>query len=286
MLPSVTRWRERARELVSDVRRIIGRSRAQLRLRDLVMRAGKRNILVVREDLARRYIHGTGIEIGALTAPLRVPPGVAVYHVDRMSRTDLIAHEGPTLIAAGNEPNKIPEITVIDDAACLSRFADQTVDFVIANHVLEHLEDPIGALSNMLRVTRPGGVLMLVLPDPRYTFDAKRAITTVEHAIEDRAHGPEGSREAHYEEWARLIEGLPEPEIPARVAEFARTDARHHFHVWRLRDFMALLLATELPAELVHAQAYLGEFAVVLRRTDDSPWAAYTVTTPPAEPKS
>ena len=231
------------------------------------MRAGKRNIWVVREDLARRYIHGEGIEIGALTSPLRVPPGVTVHHVDRMSRADLIAHEGPALIAAGNDPNEIPEIATIDDAATLSSFADQTVDFVIANHVLEHLEDPIAALTNMLRVIRPGGVLLLTLPDPRYTFDAGRPITTVEHAIDDHKHGPQRSRQTHYEEWARLIEGLPEPAIEARVAEFARSDARHHFHVWRLRDFIALLLGTELPAELVHAQAYLREFALVLRRT-------------------
>jgi predicted SAM-dependent methyltransferase len=253
---------------IRSARRVIGRSPAQLRFRDLVMRAGKRNMWVVREDLARRYLHGEGIEIGALTSPLRVPPGVIVHHVDRMSRADLIAHEGPTIVAAGNNPNKIPDITVVDDAARLSRFADQTLDFVIANHVLEHLEDPIGALTNMLRVVRPRGVLLLTLPDPRYTFDARRPVTTVEHAKDDHVNGPHVSRQQHYEEWARLIEGLPEPAIESRVAEFARNDARHHFHVWRLPDFLALLLDTPLPAELVHAQAYLREFAVVLRRTE------------------
>lgn len=244
------------------------------------MRAGKRNMWVVREDLARRYLHGEGIEIGALTSPLRVPPGVIVHHVDRMSRADLIEQEGPALVAAGNDPTNIPEISAIDDAAHLSSFADQTLDFVIANHVLEHLEDPIGALINMLRVIRPGGVLLLTLPDPRYTFDARRPITTVEHALDDHANGPQISRQTHYEEWARLIEGLPDAAIEERVADFARTDARHHFHVWRLRNFLALLLATPLPAELIHAQAYLGEFAVVLRRTEDSTVDRHGLSTP------
>lgn len=232
------------------------------------MRAGRRNLWVFREDLARRYIRGEGIEIGALTTPLRVPPGVRVHHVDRMSRVDLIEREGPVLLATGKDLSQIPEIISVDDAGRLSTFADHSVDFVIANHVLEHLEDPIGALTNMVRIIRPGGVLLLTIPDPRYSFDRRRSVTTVEHVLQDHADGPEGSRSTHYEEWARLIEGLPEPAIAERVAEFARTDARHHFHVWRLRDFLELLLAIELPAELVHAQAYPPEFAVVLRRIE------------------
>jgi SAM-dependent methyltransferase len=272
--------RERFQRLTTDARKVVGRSRAQLRSRDLVMRAGKRNLWVAREDLARRYIRGEGIEIGALTSPSRVPPGVMVRQVDRMSRSALINSDGPALTAAGNIPAEIPEIDVVDDAERLSAFEDQSLDFVIANHVLEHLEDPIGALENLLRVLRPGGALVLTLPDRRYTFDAGRPATTVEHVVQDHEQGPHTSRAAHYAEWARLIEHRPEPEVPARAAEFERVDARHHFHVWQLRDFLALLLATPLPAELVHAQAYLGEFAVVLRRAEGSAaWTTYAVTT-------
>ncbi len=231
---------------------------------------GKRNVWVAREDLARRYVSGSGIEIGAMTTPLRVPPGVRVRQVDRMSRESLIEQEGPSLVAAGLDPNDIPHIDAVDDAAQLTSFADRSVDFVIANHVLEHLEDPVGALESLLRVIRPGGVLLLTLPDQRYSFDAARSVTTVEHLLIDHENGPVGSRQAHYEEWARLIEGLPEPSVKSRAEEFARSDARHHFHVWRLRDFLALLLAVELPGELIHAQAYLKEFAIVLRRTEDA----------------
>ena len=261
---------ERVRDLVATGRRLVTRSRASLRLRDLVLRIGKRNVWVTREDLARRYVSGQGIEIGALTAPLRVPPGVVVRHVDRMSRADLIRTHGPELTAAGSDPQAIPEISVVQDAETLSGIADRSLDFVIANHVLEHLEDPIGMLQSLVRVLRPGGVLLLTLPDPRHSFDARRPPTTVEHLLRDHAQGPAISRQAHYEEWARLIEGVAPDRVAQRAAEFARADARHHFHVWRLADFLALLSAVALPAELVHAQAYLREFAVVLRRTSDA----------------
>jgi SAM-dependent methyltransferase len=254
------------RSAARSVRHSLARSRAHLRVRDLVFVAGRRNLWVVREDLARRYVSGDGIEIGALNAPLRVPPAAHVRYVDRMSRVDLIRTDESSLRVRGVDSSKVRSVDVVDDAERLSRFASDSLDFVIANHVLEHIEDPVLSLENMLRVLRPGGILLLVLPDPRHTFDARRPRTTIDHVLRDHLDGPEVSRWQHYEEWARLIEGLPEELVAARAGEFARDDAHHHFHVWELEDFLALLRALELPYDLLHAQSYLEEFAVVLRR--------------------
>jgi predicted SAM-dependent methyltransferase len=231
-----------------------------------MLRSGRGNLAVIREDLARRHLCGDGIEIGPMTTPLRVPPQARVRYVDRHDRRDLLRLEGEDLRRVGLEPERIPEIDVVDDAETLATFADGSVDFVIANHVLEHVEDPIGALGHLLRVIRPGGILYLTLPDARHTFDARRERTTVEHLLLDHREGPARSRQAHYEEWARLIEGVGEDGVAARVAEYEAADARHHFHVWELEGFLSLLLALQLPAEIVHAQSYLKEFAVILRR--------------------
>jgi ubiquinone/menaquinone biosynthesis C-methylase UbiE len=46
--------------------------------------------------------------------------------------------------------------TVVDDGARLASFADGSLDFVVANHMLEHAEDPIAALKHQLRVLKPG----------------------------------------------------------------------------------------------------------------------------------
>jgi SAM-dependent methyltransferase len=96
---------------------------------------------------------------------------------------------------------------VVDDGTRLASFANASLDFVVANHMLEHVEDPIVALQHQLRVLRPGGVLYLTLPDARETFDAPRKRTTVEHLLRDHHEGPQVSRREHYEECARLIEG-------------------------------------------------------------------------------
>lgn len=222
---------------------------ARRRLRDLVLRD-----VQGREDLARRYLRGDGIEIGAWCWPLRVPPQARVRYVDRASKADLVA----AFDVPGPDPNTaIPDTDVIDDAQTLATFADASVDFVIANHVLEHLEDPVGALRNLMRVLRPDGVLFLTLPDARHSFDAGRARTTVEHVLRDHEEGPEASRREHYEEWATHIDASKTPD------DYAREDARHHFHVWALDDFLALLRALELPVEA--AQVNGDEFSVVLR---------------------
>ena len=239
-----------------------------LRARDAVFRISRRNLFVAREDLARRYLSGEGIEIGPMTTPLRVPPDVTVRYVDRLKRADLLRVEGQYSF---NDLSLIPEIDVVDDAGSLATFADDSVDFVVASHVVEHLEDPLTALKNMLRVTRPGGVVLLTLPDARHHFDAARPRTSVEHVLRDHEEGPHVSRREHYEEWARLIERFDEDDVEQRVAEFAADDARHHFHVWELEGFLRLILAAGLPCEIIHAQTYLTEFAVVLRSTDAAP---------------
>ena len=252
------RHRQRLRYLAS--------SGARRKVRDLVVGIGRDDPFVTREDLARRYLTGDGIEIGAATWPLRVPPGARVRYVDRLSKQDLVADYGSSIRAAGRDPAAIPETDVVDDAATLGTFSDESVDFIIANPVLEHREDPVGALKNLVRVPRPGGILFLTLPDGRRSFDAARERTTVEHVLRDHREGPRVSRRAHYEEWARSIEGAPPERVEERVQAYEREGARHHFHVWALDDFLELLRAVGLPCELELAQVSREEFSIVLRR--------------------
>ncbi len=51
------------------------------------------------------------------------------------------------------------------DAQYLRGVADGSVDFLHASHCLEHMRDPRVALANWLRVVRPGGHLIITVPD-------------------------------------------------------------------------------------------------------------------------
>ncbi len=51
------------------------------------------------------------------------------------------------------------------DAQFLESIEDESVDFVHSSHCLEHLVDPDVGLKNWLRVLKPGGHLVVTIPD-------------------------------------------------------------------------------------------------------------------------
>jgi SAM-dependent methyltransferase len=225
----------------------------------------RQEIRRARVRLARRFLHGDGLEIGALHLPLPMPRGTRVRYVDRMDR-DALVREYPEL-----EGHALVNVDVIDDGERLSTVPGASVDFVVANHFLEHTEDPIGTLEQHTRVLRPGGVLFLANPDPRVTFDEHRPLTTIEHLAKDHREGPEHSRDAHYEEWARLVERAPEADVPTRAAALREAGYSIHFHVWTPAVFMELVhhCAHEegIPIELEALVPVRHEFIAVLRKT-------------------
>lgn len=179
----------------------------------------------VRDWLGRQYCLGTGLEIGALHKPMPVPGKVA--YVDTRTKDDLMALYGSEV--AGHE---LVPIDYLTDATTLTGIPDSSQDFVIANQVIEHLENPALAIQNMLRVVKAGGYVFLSIPDKRYTFDVNRPVTTFEHILHDYREGPEWARQAHYEEWIQLVE-QQEDRDGARL-HFLMNIQRYpiHFHVW------------------------------------------------------
>jgi SAM-dependent methyltransferase len=218
-----------------------------------------------RRALARRYLRGRGLEIGALHRPLRLPAAASVRYVDRATVQSLREHY-PELSA-----EHLVDVDVIDDGETLSSQADASTDFIIANHFIEHTQDPLGTLENHLRVLRPGGILYLAVPDRRRTFDAGRPPTPLEHLIRDHDEGAEWSRRAHLEEWARLVERVPEPRLAERVRALEQEDYSIHYHVWDPSSFRALLDYARdqagMPFSLERVRRNGHEFIAILRRT-------------------
>jgi SAM-dependent methyltransferase len=191
-----------------------------------------------RAQIAAHYLHGDGIEIGALHRPLVVPASLHVHYVDRMPVDELRQqyHE------LKDEP--FVPVETIDDGERLGKIADASQDFVIANHFLEHCQDPILALLNMLRVLRAGGVLYLAVPDKRYTFDVDRPLTRLEHLWHDHEQGPEGSRRQHFEEFAYFVQKFQGPgDAQAQAQHLLDMNYSIHFHVWTEVQLVELLLS-------------------------------------------
>ena len=59
----------------------------------------------------------------------------------------------------------IPGVDVVHDLDDLPLpFADDTFDYILAQDVLEHLDDPVGTLRELHRILKPGGHLRIRVP--------------------------------------------------------------------------------------------------------------------------
>ena len=191
-----------------------------------------------REFVANTFISGQGIEIGALHMPLRVPRAAKVRYVDRFTVADLRKHY-PEL----NDKDLV-SVDIIADGERLESIPASTQDFVIANHFIEHCQNPIGALQNMFRVLKPGGVLYLAIPEKRNSFDAARPVTPLEHLMRDYHEGPEWSRRQHFEEWTRLVNKVQDDAAAEReIEQNMAIDYSIHYHVWTQAGMLELVVA-------------------------------------------
>lgn len=198
--------------------------------------------------------------------PLELPAGASARYVD-IAPADELRAQNPELAAS-----QLVDVDLIDDGESLALVADASVDFVVANHFIEHCEDPLGTLRNLLRVTHPGGCLFMAVPDRTRSFDRDRPPTPWDHLRSDYREGPAGSRGAHYEEWVRLVEGVDEQWVHARAARAQEVGQRIHFHTWTRAEFQRLLQACAdemaFPLKIEAVVPNLSEFVAVVRRTD------------------
>lgn len=180
----------------------------------------------IRTSLAVKYLKGDGIEIGALHQPLVIPYCAKVKYIDRLSVNDLQIH-CPAL-----KDYPLVNVDIIDDGERLGKVPSESQDFVIANHLLEHCQDPISAIKTFLRVLKRNDILYLAVPDKRFTFDIDRPVTKLEHLMKDYKEGPECSRREHFYEWASLKLKKSGSELETHAKMLMNKNYSIHFHVW------------------------------------------------------
>lgn len=189
-----------------------------------------------RRTLAFAYLKGVGIEIGALHNPMQLPPGASVRYVDRMTRAELGNHYRRL------DPEKVIDADMVDEAETLGSILDESQDFVVASHLIEHLQNPLLALGNWLRVLRHGGILYVAVPNKEKTFDRARPVTAITHLVRDFEEGPDNSRRQHYEEWVAVVGQKKEAKaIKAQANKLMERNYSIHFHVWDAPAFLEVL---------------------------------------------
>jgi len=178
---------------------------------------------------------GKGIEIGAFKTPIE---GIKPFYVDKF-------HEfaGERCLAdVYSEPVHLP-------------FYSSSLDYVAASHVIEHIANPVAAICEWYRVLRPGGIMYMVVPDRRYSWDRFRNLTTCAHMFDDYVKGTTDCDATHIDDfvdnvdWSEFDPSTPAEDVPLKKKE--RKKVYHHavsageiinihFHVYEPANVMDL----------------------------------------------
>jgi len=67
--------------------------------------------------------------------------------------------------------------TFFNDAVNITSINDNTYDFCFASHTLEHIANPLKAVKEWIRIVKPEGYVVIIVPEKSACFDHKRKYT-------------------------------------------------------------------------------------------------------------
>jgi len=203
----------------------------------------------IREPITKHWLSGKGLEIGPGAHPAKLAENASARFLD-YAPPEVIAQNFGISAATANA-DLIGSMEAIPAEG-------QSFDFVVACHVLEHLEDPISGIKEALRVLKFDGILFLMVPNRNTSeFDFQRNVLPLEHFVSEHKSDElrESNKLEHYREFIDKSQ-LPRSDrrFEARVQEYIEADKRIHFHAY----------SGDLLAELIRFSAKECNFGVSL----------------------
>jgi SAM-dependent methyltransferase len=180
-------------------------------------------------ETGMKLLSGSGLEIGAMHQPSKIPSHCLIQYLDVVD-VDTISELFPEIkdfkitkpdYLGDIEKNSVREIT------------NRQFDFIILNHVLEHVANPIESIKNIYEGIKVNGYFVISIPDKNYTFDQLRSITTFEHLLADYYTGVNSVNNDHYVDFLTYVH----PEVFGGKENFTNAlnsvrKRREHVHVW------------------------------------------------------
>lgn len=225
-----------------------------------------------------------GLEVGPFHRPTVLPHEAEMYFADYYDTRELREQA----VSLNIDPALVPETHYILRAKELHlQLENERFDFIIANHVLEHIVDPFRWIKNLEPFLKPGGRFLITLPDKRFSFDKCRPDTSLAHFIEDFLQGGERSIAEHTIEAALYYDYRyvgKENDISARLnSDFLKAErlGYHpgmHVHVFQAASFLNNILKPflaigwlDLQLESFDFNDELKEISFTLIKSDGGP---------------
>lgn len=206
-------------------------------------------------DYRSRLANAKGLEIGGPSSIFSEKSILPVYDVARtidncnfsnMTVWEGVIQEGQTYQFSKDKAG----LQFICEGAELDFLQNESYDFVLSSHVVEHMGNPLKALYEWKRVLKNHGLLLLCAPDKDKTFDHKRPTTSLDHLIEDYRKRTDEHDSSHLPEILELHDLSMDPGAGTRE-EFVERSRRNyenrclHHHVFTQES-------------LVNAVSYVG----------------------------
>ena len=235
----------------------------------------RRRLLLRHVDVAAQK----GLEIGPYLNPTVGKHEGDVRYLDYYSTDELRAREHERR----HRRAVIADVDYVVKSDDYWRHVPDTFDYVIANHVIEHVDNPVQWVVDLGRLLNERGVLFLTIPDKKYNFDRFRNETTLSHLLADyfRGHGDpcehnvdiELNYDTTYVDQPLDVDQKLDVDTLRRVAG-RPADPGGHMHVFQSETFVQRILR---PLQKLGIWQYQlletgealdnhGEFYVVLRR--------------------
>lgn len=193
-----------------------------------------------------------GIEIGGPSAIFTRTGALPLYPLfDQLDNCDFagdtIWHgEAPEGTQFTYDDDRRPGRRFIRDATSLDGIDAASYDVLLSSHTLEHIANPLRALSEWKRIVGSEGHLVLVLPHLENTFDHRRPVTALEHIEADFALSTGEDDPTHVGEFIelcdlrRVSDRLSRPAFEQRTRDHATNRTVHH-HVFDTELVVRLL---------------------------------------------
>ena len=216
------------------------------------------------------------LEVGAFNAPTVDYSEADVKFLDYYSTEELESMARTN----GDDPGSVVSVDYVCRTDDYDEVVSGTFDVLIANHVLEHVDHTIRWLQTVRTLISDDGLLLLVLPDKKKSFDRFRFDTPLSHLLFEYFVPEQDVSSIHNFETAlyydeTYIGRKNDPEARLDVERLSReivpSHPGVHRHVFQYETFAERILKPLLYTGLVDFRLLeivncpqFGEFAVVL----------------------